>query len=74
MAEIDALVSLATYAANNPANTFPQIFDDDSESVIEAVDVCHPFLAVETAVPNSFKLQKHNIAIVTGANMAGKST
>ncbi len=74
VAEIDALVSLATYAANNPANTFPQIFDDDSESVIEAVDVCHPFLAAETAVPNSFKLQKHNIAIVTGANMAGKST
>lgn len=74
IAELDTLVSLATYTANNPGNTFPQIIDDNSDCVVEATDVFHPFLAAEKAVPNSFKLQKNNIAIVTGANMAGKST
>lgn len=74
IAEIDALVSLSTYAYNNPGNTYPQSVNSDCSNVIEVVDVYHPFLKPEKAVPNSFILQKQNIAIVTGANMAGKST
>ena len=72
--EMDALVSLATYAYNNPQNRYPQLLDDSSEEVISAIDVYHPFLAYDKAVVNSFTLKKNHVAIITGANMAGKST
>ena len=74
IAEIDALSSLATYAFNNPQNRYGEILDEDSEYVFDAVNVCHPFIPHDKAVPNSFSLKKKNISIVTGANMAGKST
>jgi len=72
--EIDALVSLGTYAFNNPQNTPSQVLDENCENVIQAVNVYHPFLSNKNAVPNSFTLKKSNIVIITGANMAGKST
>lgn len=74
IAEIDALCSLATYACNNPDNVPAVILPEGSNVVIDAVDVYHPFLSRDKAVANSFMLKKNNVAIVTGANMAGKST
>lgn len=74
IAEIDALASLGTYAFNNPGSTYAEILGNSSETIIEAGDMTHPFLAGGTGVPNSFRLGRKNIAIVTGANMAGKST
>ena len=72
--ELDMLVSLATFAADHPQNAYPELLPADSANVVEAVGVSHPFLPLEKAVPNDFVLPKHNISIVTGANMAGKST
>lgn len=74
IAEIDALVSLGTYAFNHPANHYAEILADSSDTIIEAVDVVHPFLVNGVGVANSFVLKRNDIAIVTGANMAGKST
>ncbi|MDR0745877.1 MAG: DNA mismatch repair protein MutS [Mediterranea sp.] len=74
ISEIDALVSLSNYAFNNPANTLATIMSEDSENIIQAKNVYHPFLSHKKAVPNDFILKRSNIAIVTGANMAGKST
>ena len=74
IAEVDALVSLSTYAFNNPKNRIAKVLDDDSDDVIQAEDVYHPFFAYGKAVSNDFILKKTNIAIITGANMAGKST
>ncbi|NLX81307.1 MAG: DNA mismatch repair protein MutS, partial [Proteiniphilum sp.] len=74
IADIDALVSFGTYAFNNPDNVLAEVLDDDAENVIEAIDFYHPFLSHTAAVANSFTLKKGNTAIVTGANMAGKST
>lgn len=74
ISEIDALVSLANYSFNHPANTAAEILPEQDEKVIEAIDIYHPFLAYKQAVPNSFTLGKKHVAIVTGANMAGKST
>lgn len=73
-AEFDALVSLGTHAFNNPDNVCAEILGPDSETVIAAMDISHPFLPAQTAVPNSISLKKGEIAIITGANMAGKST
>ena len=74
VSEFDALVSLGNYAANNPNNTIPQILTEATDPVIRACDTYHPFLAHKHPVANSFTLDKKRIAIVTGANMAGKST
>ncbi len=74
IAQIDALASLGTYAFNNPDNVYAEILDEASETIIDATDIVHPFLSGNGGVPNSFRLQRGNIAIVTGANMAGKST
>ena len=74
VSEFDALVSLGNYAANDPNNTIPQILTEATDPVIRACDTYHPFLAHKQPVTNSFTLDKKRIAIVTGANMAGKST
>lgn len=74
LGEIDALTSLATYAFNHPENTYAILLPDNSETVFRATALYHPFLSAEQAVPNDFELSRKNIALVTGANMAGKST
>ncbi len=74
LAELDALASLGTYAFNNPGNTYAKVLDMDSCNIMEATDISHPFLSHENAVPNSLTLKRNSIAIITGANMAGKST
>lgn len=74
IAEIDAYVSMATYAFNTPYNHQAQIVDEDSDIVLKARNIYHPFLVRDVAVPNDFALTKGKVSIVTGANMAGKST
>ena len=74
VAEIDALVSMANYAANHPENHQAEVAESGSSLIIEAKQMYHPFLKQAKAVPNDFCLSTQDIAIVTGANMAGKST
>ncbi len=72
--EMDALVSLATYSFNTPGTVEAQLIEGDSSYIMEAEDVYHPFLVLKSPVANSFKLERKSVAIITGANMAGKST
>lgn len=74
VAELEALASLGTYAFNSPACTRAVLLDGGEEDVIRARGICHPFLYGDKAVRNDFTLRKSETAIVTGANMAGKST
>lgn len=74
VSELDALVSLAQFAANTPQSCTPQILPENSAIVISATDTYHPFLAQKQPVANSFEIDRRRIAIITGANMAGKST
>lgn len=69
---LDALVSLASYRQNEPATTWPTFVDAPS-MVFEGKGLRHPFLAMK-AVANDAVLQDRNFYIITGANMAGKST
>lgn len=73
LGKIDALISMATYAYNHPECNYAEI-SEGLDPVFEADECYHPFLAKEVAVPNSFNLRERDFAIVTGANMAGKST
>ena len=72
VSEIDALVSMATFRYNNPDVGHAEIIEADGV-VYEAAGLYHPFLGAE-AVSNDFTIKNDNYYIITGANMAGKST
>lgn len=73
LGEVDALNSLANYAWNNPGHCYPSV--DGTGSVIEAVEMGHPLLSYDTRIVNDFTMnQSGQIVVITGANMAGKST
>ncbi len=68
----DALASLATFSYNNPELAFPSI---TNKPVFHAKDMGHVLIPAENRVNNDFAIDNEgNICIVTGANMAGKST
>lgn len=69
---MDALVSMATFRFNEPEATDAEIVDADGV-VFEAQGLWHPFLGAK-AVRNDFNLADRHFYIITGANMAGKST
>lgn len=72
ISETDALVSLATFCFNHPAYTFPAI---DESVILDARDAGHPLIHGRTCVTNDFHIgEDRRIYIITGANMAGKST
>lgn len=70
--EMDARVSMATFRYNEPSATDAEIENSD-KLVYEGKGIRHPFLG-EKAVSNDFSITDGNYYIVTGANMAGKST
>jgi hypothetical protein len=73
LGELDVLCSLSNFHYNNPDFCFPELSDE--KLLIETCGVGHPLIKSNKRVPNDFKLEGENqIAIVTGANMAGKST
>jgi len=73
IAETDALISLANFTKNNSGLTFPEI--RDKEFTFQTTQLGHPLLNPEKRVCNDFKIDGWSqVVIVTGANMAGKST
>ena len=68
----DALVSMGNYRLNEDKAVQAEIIEDD-KVVYEAKGLYHPFLG-EQAVANDFNILDHEYYIITGANMAGKST
>ncbi|QTD36666.1 DNA mismatch repair protein MutS [Polaribacter batillariae] len=72
VAFFDAKNSLANFAFNHPKFIFPEITSE--KSVIKATNLGHPLLNVAKRIDNDFNINKEEFFIVTGANMAGKST
>ncbi len=73
ISETDALISLANFADNNPDFTFPEI--QEGEFAFQAKNLGHPLLRQNKRVCNDFEMMGWSkVMIVTGANMAGKST
>ncbi len=71
--EIDALVSLANFRDNNPGYEFPVV--QKGPFIFSAKNMGHPLLNPQKRIDNNFELSSvPKIAIITGANMAGKST
>ncbi|MDG1731191.1 MAG: DNA mismatch repair protein MutS [Algibacter sp.] len=68
----DAYNSLGNYAYNHPDFVFPEIVNNGS--VIKAEHLGHPLLNKEKRVDSHVTIEDEQFFIVTGANMAGKST
>ncbi|MDR1918446.1 MAG: DNA mismatch repair protein MutS [Tannerellaceae bacterium] len=73
LASFDALSSLAGFAFNHPAYTYPSLTDTYFKMSGKALG--HPLIQRELCVKNDVAIeQTPGFLIITGANMAGKST
>lgn len=68
----DAYNSFGNYTFNNPDHIFPEILDTKQTTKVEQLG--HPLLKSEKRVDNDFEIKNQQFFIITGANMAGKST
>ncbi|WP_298287872.1 DNA mismatch repair protein MutS [uncultured Lutibacter sp.] len=72
IAFFDAQNSLANFAFNHPNYVFPEI--KNNKEVIKATDLGHTLLNEIQRVDSDFTIKNQQFFIITGANMAGKST
>jgi DNA mismatch repair ATPase MutS len=74
IAEFEALISLAGLVINYPEWNFPQI-DDRQGYTLTAHGLAHPLIDAGKRIANDYELDDaFKIDIITGSNMAGKST
>ena len=73
LGELEALVALATFRAIEPESVYPEIAPPGE--AFEARDLTHPLIKRTERVANDLVLSgPSSLLIVTGSNMAGKST
>ncbi|GGK54634.1 MULTISPECIES: MutS-related protein [Flavobacteriaceae] len=72
IAFFDAQNSLANFAFNHSNYVFPEIKNNDN--VIKATNLGHTLLKEGQRIDNDFTIKNQQFFIITGANMAGKST
>lgn len=72
VAFFDTQNALANFHFNHPKFIFPEI--TTQKQIIEATNLGHPLLNAKKRIDNNFTIDKAQFFIVTGANMAGKST
>ncbi len=71
-AYIDVINSISVFGYNNSDFIFPVI---NSSTIIKAENMSHPLIDSLKRVGNNIEINKtHKFLIITGANMAGKST
>jgi ABC-type multidrug transport system fused ATPase/permease subunit len=72
LAEWDALISLATIHYNNPSYTFAEYSEGNR---LRGKAIGHPLISNKERVTNDFEIgSPATVWLITGANMAGKST
>jgi DNA mismatch repair ATPase MutS len=72
ISEFEELISFATLTHNEPSWNFPQITNTFG---LIAKEIGHPLIKAEKRVVNNFNLEvQPTVDIITGSNMAGKST
>jgi ABC-type multidrug transport system fused ATPase/permease subunit len=68
----DAMVSLSGFAWNHPDFSLPEIGIEDKPMEMEGLG--HPLIPDGKRVNNQMEIKSEKIVVITGANMAGKST
>ncbi|NGP88151.1 MutS family DNA mismatch repair protein [Fodinibius halophilus] len=72
--KLEAFSSLANFSWLNPHYTF-SLPNNNADKPFEATDLGHPLLPEEQKVTNNVAIEeKGDILLITGSNMAGKST
>ena len=80
--EMEALLSIAGYSYEHPDDPFPELVES-AAPMIDATEMAHPLIPAATAVRNSLAIgspaprppgPSPHVFIVSGSNMAGKST
>jgi hypothetical protein len=73
--EMEALVSLGTYAYEHPHDVFPEFVGPGGEALFDGEALGHPLIAEAQCVRNSVRLDaRTRVLLVSGSNMSGKST
>ena len=85
--EMEALLSLATYSFEHPADPFPEFTGNSAAEIsssagvatsrgfFDGVELGHPLLSADKCVRNSVRLDgSTRVLLVSGSNMSGKST
>ena len=68
----DALFSLSGFAYNHPEYNYPTIGKEVTG--LNAESLGHPMIPAAKRVDNSILINQERVVLITGANMAGKST
>jgi hypothetical protein len=76
VAEMEALLSLAAYSFEHPADPFPEFVETgDRGAVFDGNELGHPLIAASQCVRNSVRLDSGTrVLLISGSNMSGKST
>lgn len=73
--EIEALLSLAAYAFEHPADPFPEFVSAENPATFHAEELGHPLIPAARCVRNTVRLDNDTrVLLVSGSNMSGKST
>lgn len=74
LGKCEAIIASATFADENPDWVFPSACDDP-QLIFKVAAMGHPLLTNKQRVSNDVQLDRqHPLLLVTGSNMAGKST
>lgn len=75
-AEMEALLSIAAYSHEHPADPFPEIVEtSERQAIFEGQELGHPLIPAARCVRNSVALDAATrVLLVSGSNMSGKST
>ena len=76
-AEMEALLSLASYSYEHPQDPFPDFAEEspNAPAIFLGVELGHPLIATAECVRNDFRLDaRTRVLLVSGSNMSGKST
>ncbi len=68
----DAMISLSGFAWNHPGFSMPEV--EGAQGPIEVLGLGHPLIRSDKRVVNDLSIRQEQVVIITGANMAGKST
>jgi len=73
MGEFEGLTSFAAMSFANSGYSFPEILN--GEHILNAKNMGHPLIRAKSRISNDFSLESlGSIGMITGSNMAGKST
>lgn len=70
--EVEAFITLGGFAFNHPDYVFPVL--EEGKRSFTAKELGHPLIPEKKRISNDLVIDREKVAVITGANMAGKST